>query len=125
MRRLVDADELKKVLAEYKSIRNFNMNYDGLLAELIDNAPTVEPCYQTTSCLDCKMYDKEKHNCPRFCEVIRNAIEERPHGEWLKSDMPESVLAKCSICGFDCGAKTHNFCPECGADMRGDKNETD
>ena len=42
----------------------------------IANAPTVEPCYQTTSCLDCKMYDKEKHKCPRFCEVIRELVKE-------------------------------------------------
>jgi len=46
------------------------------LKDIIDNAPTVEPCYQTTSCLDCKMYDNENHNCPRFCEVIRSAVEE-------------------------------------------------
>lgn len=38
--------------------------------------PTVEPCYQTTSCLDCKMYDKENHHCPRFCEVIRELVKE-------------------------------------------------
>lgn len=31
---------------------------------------------QTTSCLDCKMYDKEKHYCPRFCEVIRESVRE-------------------------------------------------
>ena len=34
------------------------------------------PCYQTTSCLDCKMYDKENHHCPRFCEVIRELVKE-------------------------------------------------
>lgn len=33
-------------------------------------------CYQTKSCLDCPNYDKEKHYCPRFCEVIRNALKE-------------------------------------------------
>ena len=47
----------------------------------IDNAPTVEPCYQTTSCLDCGNYDKENHNCPRYCEVIKEAINSRPQGE--------------------------------------------
>lgn len=51
--------------------------------ELIDNAPTVEPCYQTTSCLDCKNYDKETHNCPRYCEVIKEAIKSRPQGEYV------------------------------------------
>lgn len=33
-------------------------------------------CYQTKSCLDCPNYDNEKHYCPRFCEVIRNALKE-------------------------------------------------
>lgn len=49
--------------------------------ETIDNAPTVALCYQTTSCLDCGNYDKENHNCPRFCEIIREAIKSRPQGE--------------------------------------------
>ena len=51
-------------------------------------------------------------------DLAIKALEERPQGEWLKSDVPESILAKCSLCGFDCGAYTHNFCPNCGADMR-------
>ena len=42
---------------------------------LIDNAPTVAPCYQDTPCLDCDNYDKENHNCPRYCEVIKEAIK--------------------------------------------------
>ena len=58
--RPIDADELKKAL---------NANCDTLcpdkntnwcehccphndFEDLIDNAPTVEPCYQTTSCLE-------------------------------------------------------------------------
>lgn len=36
----------------------------------------LEEVIQTKSCLDCPMYDKEKHYCPRFCEVIRNALKE-------------------------------------------------
>lgn len=36
----------------------------------------TDNCYQTNPCLDCPNYDKEKHYCPRFCEVIRNALKE-------------------------------------------------
>lgn len=27
-------------------------------------------------CHDCKEYDKDKHHCPRFCEVIKSTVEE-------------------------------------------------
>lgn len=61
------------------------------------------------------MYEKLVDNAP-------TVEAERPQGEWLKSDIPESILSKCSLCGFNCGAYTHNFCPNCGADMRGANN---
>ena len=74
--RLIDADKLYPDSIGRKGL--------AISQSQIAEAPTVEPCYQTTSCLDCKMYDKGKHNCPRFCEVIRSAIEERPQGEWAQ-----------------------------------------
>lgn len=40
--RLIDADALKKALAKNITIWTFNVSYDGILAEIIDNAPTVE-----------------------------------------------------------------------------------
>lgn len=45
----------------------------------------------------------------------------RPKAEWGPSDVPGSMLSKCSHCGFDTAAATFKFCPECGADMRGEK----
>lgn len=36
----------------------------------------LEEVTQTKSCLDCPNYDKENHYCPKFCEVIRNALKE-------------------------------------------------
>ena len=41
------------------------------------------------------------------------------HGEWIK----ETVLSKCSVCGFRLGADTYRYCPNCGAKMDG-KAET-
>jgi hypothetical protein len=100
--RLIDADALKdKVEVQKddfpceKEDEFWNMAIDSII-QIIDNAPTVPlpdfkegykqaiidgktnfaPCYQTTSCLDCKMYDKENHHCPRFCEVIRELVKE-------------------------------------------------
>lgn len=53
------------------------------------------------------------------------------HGKW--NDDVISFYRKCSKCGccvewdkkpFLFGSGDYNFCPNCGADMRGDKNET-
>lgn len=46
---------------------------------------------------------------------------ERPKGRWVSNDIPESMLSGCSVCGYTCGAYTFNFCPNCGADMRGEE----
>ena len=57
-------------------------------------------------------------------EDIRNAptIEAEPvkRGKWGKSDIPDSILSKCSVCGFSCGAYTFRYCPDCGARMDDD-----
>lgn len=117
MTRLIDADALKKAIIDATyNFEQIPIRVDKV-QEIIDNAPTVEPCYQTTSCLDCKMYDKEKHNCPRFCEVIRDLVdevEERPTGEWIEF---KGGYYKCDNCGEVKRAKK-NFCSKCGADMR-------
>ena len=39
---LISRSELKKALSENITILTFNVSYDGILAEIIDNAPTVE-----------------------------------------------------------------------------------
>ena len=58
-------------------------------------------------------------------KVAIKALEERPKGKWelvnpLQANDGGAYM--CSFCktgswGFD---KTYNFCPNCGADMRGD-----
>ena len=55
-------------------------------------------------------------------DVIDNAptVEERPQGEWEK--IGEIGLAyKCNKCG-EVSVIPTNFCPNCGADMRGEVN---
>lgn len=53
-------------------------------------------------------------------------IEERKKGKWIgePKDGIEAMFfkPKCSVCGFE-SAEVKNFCPVCGADMRGDKDE--
>lgn len=146
--RLGDLDALKK--AYYNAIAESSIG-EVSIGNLIDNAPTidtdeiykkgyhtgffathdapptVEPCYQTTSCLDCKNYDKENYYCPRFCEVIREATKEiKRQGEWKPKHV---TFGSCFLQGFECDCgrvvmQRENFCPNCGADMRcGESNE--
>ena len=40
------------------------------------------------------------------------------HGRWGDNGISGSMLVKCSVCGFDCGASSFSYCPNCGARMR-------
>lgn len=118
--RLGDLDKLKLDLTR----PIFDDYEQGVIWSAIDNAPTVEPCYQTTSCLDCKNYDKANYYCPRFCEVIREITEEikRPHGKWIWITEPDGFLhSKCSRCNQFNDWGDVAYCPWCGAEMRGEK----
>ncbi len=46
----------------------------------------------------------------------------REQGQWVESDVSGSMLSKCTVCGFRCGAYTFNFCPNCGAKMKEEAN---
>lgn len=49
-------------------------------------------------------------------------VVEVKHGEWRDSEI-DSMLSKCTLCGYPCGAYTLNYCPNCGAKMDGGKKE--
>lgn len=126
---LISRSDLKKVFD--------NLGYLTVKIErIIDNAPTVEipenevncvltmfgKCsYNETGCSDCEIKDK-----------IRKALNERPQGEWVKvidySDEYEKrwhyECSECKNAPYYCGEiyKLH-FCPNCGAEMRGKKND--
>ena len=83
--------------------------------------------------------DKPK-GCPAgFCTVslevdcIPSAQPEQKMGKWIrdkKTEKEEQLIFHkiwtCSKCGEQqCRPKPSNFCPNCGADMRGEKDETD
>lgn len=87
---------------------------------LIDNAQAVEP-----DCLTCKQY--EDGYVYGFNIGYNKAKSEfkRPQGKWkeykLRNDIVVEYAFKCSNCKEDSGLfYPTDFCPNCGADMRGD-----
>ena len=81
-----------------------------------------------------QMEDAAKHmkdpiflmaTCAAINDVKRAPTIERKKGKWI---FPNNPIAKandewiCSECHYLIGGK-HNYCPNCGADMRGGQNE--
>ena len=87
-----------------------------------------DTCTCKSNCMgnSCKVYEA------RCLIADLPAIEAKPvkHGEWIelpKALNPEETPCKCSSCGhilsFYGHYKKSNFCPNCGADMRGEGKE--
>ena len=50
---------------------------------------------------------------------------DRPQGKWIiEIDANSNTYGRCSICGMRQYAGQLNFCPNCGAKMKGEINET-
>ncbi len=94
----------------------------GKIYEIIQSAPTIEPKAKVIAQVT---FDEDK-----LREIVHEAIErikeeydivDRPKGEWISR---HNGYWKCSECGlsFLFYAKG-NFCPNCGAKMKGADNE--
>jgi len=55
-------------------------------------------------------------------EKMRPAQPERIRGRWVKKPHVHGV-AYCSLCDYELHTNDTNFCPNCGADMRGEQDE--
>ena len=53
------------------------------------------------------------------------ALEERPQGKWLTHQTGYLLWEECDQCRAQVGTVGMNFCPNCGADMRGTKGTND
>ena len=76
-------------------------------------------------------FDEEK-----LREIVKEAVErfkeeyevaDRPQGEWEMQEDIDGLYGICSICGHDADFshyyKAYNFCPHCGARMKGADDE--
>ena len=74
--------------------------------------------------------DSDGNHSEKWCAMqeakmtIKNmpsAQPERPKGKWVEKPHVYGV-AYCSLCDYELHTNDTNFCPNCGADMRGDQN---
>lgn len=59
-------------------------------------------------------------------KAIVNVIPKKEHGEWipLLTEKGTEIAVRCSACdNYAWQGHRSDFCPNCGADMRGKKNE--
>lgn len=123
--RLGDLDALKE--AYFNAINETPIGEVSII-DIIDNAPTVNIDWEKSDAyLDCvkriKSLEKENDELRQFLK----ANFEIPQGKWIKDIQGKTV---CSNCGFECLYSEDGFlyslsryCPNCGAFMRGEKND--
>lgn len=60
----------------------------------------------------------------KYLHQLPSAQPERKKGHWIKQELAPQTLLFCSLCGCKKPqGVVGNFCPNCGADMRGSNNE--
>lgn len=114
--RLIDADELMKDISVLEN-------------GLIDMLSTYS-ADEWVECRDRFIILTELEDIKILKEIIEEAptVEERPKGEWINHlDLTEDYYGEskqCSLCGYkDYNTRRfswHKFCPNCGAEMRGE-----
>ena len=96
---------------------------------LIDGDALMERLGIAYDCRECDQdkppYCTWKPDVVDVCQIIADAptIEERKKGKWIdKSGGIECAWNYCSVCGEQ-AIDLYDFCPNCGADMRGEQDE--
>lgn len=75
--------------------------------------------------------NSDEHQAWYKADDVYKALEavpsaDRPQGEWIDRGMrvPSSWVKKCSLCGHETDTwRWCNFCPNCGAQMKGADDE--
>lgn len=95
------------------SLENFLKAITNEVIEIVkQEAEQYEKCYK--DCGECEAYDKEKHHCPKFCKVIKEAVKEieENHNDWISCSerLPkygEVVMCSCTNGGITISCITH------------------
>lgn len=98
--------------------RNGHSYYQHVAEEAI-KALEQQPCIEDyPTCTECEHYDRDKHYCPRFCQVIKDALAEAQlkKGKWIVISCEPTDIFKCSECGMRV-INPYRYCHSCGAKM--------
>lgn len=113
--RLIDADALKDL--PFNRLIHTDFGDTCVSFEEIDNAPTIEFSQKITITPQTEEENKRLIEAFRTISPILVSSLERKTGHWIK--IGEIGLAyKCDKCDVPNVIQT-DFCPNCGADMRG------
>lgn len=97
----------------------------GILVECIKALESAEGEYIRKSDMERILYST--NNAIRigeeFLELPTYSFPEREKGEWIekRNKATGHIESVCSVCGAEESYPYNLFCPNCGADMRGDK----
>lgn len=87
------------------------------MIDIIDNAPTVP---QVTVFAE----NASKEEIEDFKQELENVLK-RPQGKWIfRSGVTCGGYYRCNKCG-EVERAEKNYCPNCGADMRGKEKTSD
>ena len=127
--RLIDADAL---IAELHGTYLYDDNARQVIYRKIETQPTIEECKEDKYKIGyADGYHKaESEYYARTATDRDNAFKmgievgrgERKTGRWIDGSIP--TYAACSECGYqERYAYENNYCPNCGADMKGEQDE--
>jgi hypothetical protein len=128
--RLIDADKLPehKFTRESAKGSDYMRGWNDAIDAIIDNAPTVEP--QKIVIIPPELIEKLASN---VVDVVGNidwekaieAYKARPQGEWIfNTTWQDYECNNCREWTRKRQGELPNFCPNCGADMRGKENDS-
>jgi hypothetical protein len=85
---------------------------------MIDNSRTDNPYFNGNTDI---IWEKA-HDCAISCVMTCPTVDavEVVHGRWVRARKPVTQNMECSVCHKEYLWSDHNYCPNCGADMRGE-----
>lgn len=103
------------------------------MTDLIDRQMVIDAIHYEYD--DCCNIDESgsaiADDIERIIDNVLSVQPERKKGHWVfvhplqKNDNGAYICSECKVGNWVIDPKSYFFCPNCGADMRGEKHETD